>query len=154
MGQARALIGRLAPSPTGVLHLGNARSFLLAWLSIRSRGGRLLLRIEDIDGPRVRSGAIESSIEDLQWLGLDWDGEIQLQSSQRARHDQVLADLIGAGFAYPCVCTRKEVEEAASAPHENSVETSRSIPVPAEVVGAASSRRGRRRAETAPSASP
>jgi glutamyl-tRNA synthetase len=121
MGQARALIGRLAPSPTGVLHLGNARSFLLAWLSIRSRGGRLLLRIEDIDGPRVRSGAIESSIEDLQWLGLDWDGEIQLQSSQRARHDQVLADLIGAGFAYPCVCTRKEVEEAASAPHESSV---------------------------------
>ena len=65
--------GRLAPSPTGVLHLGNARSFLLAWLDLRNRSGEVLLRIEDLDGPRVRSGASEAAIEDLEWLGLDWD---------------------------------------------------------------------------------
>ena len=117
--RSRPLIGRLAPSPTGVLHLGNARSFLLAWLSIRSQGGQLWLRIDDIDGPRVRSGAIESSIEDLQWLGLDWDGEVQIQSDRLPRHQQVLDTLIEAGLAYPCVCTRSEVEEAATAPHES-----------------------------------
>ncbi|MDE0960774.1 MAG: tRNA glutamyl-Q(34) synthetase GluQRS [Planctomycetota bacterium] len=116
----RPLIGRLAPSPTGVLHLGNARSLLLAWLSIRSGGGQLWLRIEDIDGPRVRSGAIESCLEDLQWLGLDWDGDVQIQSERLSRHQQVLDDLLDAGLAYPCVCTRSEVEEAASAPHESS----------------------------------
>ncbi len=113
------LVGRLAPSPTGVLHLGNARSFLLAWLSLRSRGGTVLLRIEDIDGPRVRSESIDSCIEELQWLGLDWDGPIVMQSDRRKRHDQVLDDLLREGHAYPCVCTRKEVEEAASAPHES-----------------------------------
>jgi glutamyl-tRNA synthetase len=113
-----AVTGRLAPSPTGVLHLGNARTFLLAWLSVRSRGGRLWLRIEDIDGPRVKAGAAADAIEDLRWLGLDWDGEPMVQSHRLAVYADAAAKLLASGLAYPCVCTRKEVEEAASAPHE------------------------------------
>src|SRR5689334_24824994 len=65
--------GRLAPSPTGAQHIGNARTYLLAWLSIRSRGGKVILRIEDIDSPRVKHGAAQQAIDDLHWLGLDWD---------------------------------------------------------------------------------
>ncbi|HEX5051575.1 MAG TPA: tRNA glutamyl-Q(34) synthetase GluQRS [Planctomycetota bacterium] len=112
-------VGRLAPSPTGALHLGNARTFLLAWLSIRSRGGTLPLRIEDIDGPRVKSGAAAQVIEDLRWLGLDWDGEPVLQSERLPLYAEAAARLVARGLAYPCVCTRREVEEAASAPHES-----------------------------------
>ena len=111
------VVGRLAPSPTGVLHLGNARTFLLAWLSVRSRGGTLLLRIEDIDGPRVKAGATEQAIEDLRWLGLDWQGEVLVQSSRRMLYHAAAQRLVDLGLAYPCVCTRKEVDEAASAPH-------------------------------------
>src|SRR5437868_7239856 len=73
MANDKTLTGRLAPSPTGAQHVGNARTSLLAWLSIRSRGGRVILRIEDIDSPRVKRGAAEQAIEDLRWLGLDWD---------------------------------------------------------------------------------
>ncbi len=115
--EADAPIGRLAPSPTGVLHLGNARSFLLAWLDLRRRGGLVHLRIEDIDGPRVRAGAAEEALEDLAWLGLDWDSEPVLQSSFASAHEQALQHLRGRGEVYPCVCTRKDVEQAASAPH-------------------------------------
>ena len=114
-------MGRLAPSPTGVLHLGNARTFLLAWLSVRARGGTLLLRIEDIDGPRVKAGAVEQTLEDLQWLGLDWDGEVVLQTERGERYRAAAQRLVDAGLAYPCICTRKEVDEAASAPHEGGV---------------------------------
>jgi glutamyl-tRNA synthetase len=112
------VVGRLAPSPTGALHLGNARTFLLAWLQVRSRGGTLLLRIEDIDGPRIKSGAMAATIEDLRWLGLDWDGEIVVQSERLARYRAAAEQLLARGLAYPCVCTRSEIEEAASAPHE------------------------------------
>ena len=119
MGSASGtIVGRLAPSPTGVLHLGNARTFLLAWLSARSRGGTVLLRIEDIDGPRIKAGATAQTIEDLRWLGLDWDGEVFEQSSRRALYRAACQRLLDAGLAYPCVCSRKEVDEAASAPHE------------------------------------
>lgn len=111
-------MGRLAPSPTGALHLGNARTFLLAWLSVRSRGGTLLLRIEDIDGPRIKPEAAQQTVEDLCWLGLDWDGEIVVQSERRERYAAAAARLVAAGLAYPCVCTRSEIEGAASAPHE------------------------------------
>src|SRR6266513_5536879 len=72
-GEVTAPIGRLAPSPTGAQHVGNARTYLIAWLAARSRGGRLALRIEDIDSPRVKPGAAEQAVEDLRWLGLDWD---------------------------------------------------------------------------------
>jgi len=112
------VVGRLAPSPTGVLHLGNARTFLLAWLSVRSRGGRILLRIEDIDGPRVKVGATDRAIEDLRWLGLDWDGEAVVQSNRQERYSAAVERLMGRGLVYPCVCSRKEVEQSASAPHE------------------------------------
>src|SRR5207237_1022284 len=66
-------VGRLAPSPTGAQHIGNARTYLIAWLSARSRGGRVVLRIEDIDSPRIKPRAAEQACEDLSWLGLDWD---------------------------------------------------------------------------------
>lgn len=112
-------MGRLAPSPTGSLHLGNARTFLLAWLSVRSRGGTLLLRIEDIDGPRVKPATVAQAIEDLRWLGLDWDGESVLQSDRLAHYAAAARRLCERGLAYPCTCTRREVEEAASAPHES-----------------------------------
>src|SRR5262245_12674919 len=65
--------GRLAPSPTGAQHVGNARTYLIAWLAARSQNGRLLLRIEDIDSPRIKHGAAEQACDDLHWLGLDWD---------------------------------------------------------------------------------
>ncbi len=120
-------VGRLAPSPTGVLHLGNARSFLFAWLSMRKQGGKLLLRIEDLDGPRVRQGATESAIEDLQWLGLDWDDEIRIQSQFRQHHEAALSELVKQKVAYPCVCTRREIEEAASAPHESKLPPSEMV---------------------------
>ena len=114
-------MGRLAPSPTGVLHLGNARTFLLAWLSVRARGGTLLLRVEDIDGRRVKAGAVDQTLEDLQWLGLDWDGEPLLQTARREHHRAAAQQLVDDGLAYPCVCTRREIDEAASAPHEGDV---------------------------------
>src|SRR2546421_13082802 len=75
-------VGRLAPSPTGAQHIGNARTYLIAWLSARSRGGRVLLRIEDIDSPRVKAGAAAEASEDLRWLGLDWDGEPVVQTDR------------------------------------------------------------------------
>jgi len=110
--------GRLAPSPTGVLHLGNARSFLLAWLDIRARGGEIILRIEDLDGPRIKTGAAQAAIEDLQWLGLDWDEGPFTQRDNTAVYQAALEDLKNTSQVYPCKCSRKDVEQAASAPHE------------------------------------
>src|SRR6476469_4372120 len=108
---------RLAPSPTGALHLGNARTFLVNWLMARQRGWRILLRIEDIDGPRVKAGADRQAVEDLRWLGLDWDEGPVYQSSRLAAYWEAAGRLLEAGGASPCVCSRKEVEVAASAPH-------------------------------------
>lgn len=110
-------VTRLAPSPTGALHLGNARTFLVTWLLARQRGWRVTMRIEDIDGPRVRRGAAEQAIDDLRWLGLDWDDGPLLQSSRLDAHRAAIDHLLSTGHAYPCVCTRSEVERAASAPH-------------------------------------
>jgi len=123
------VIGRLAPSPTGALHLGNARSFLLAWLSVRRQGGKLLMRIEDIDSPRVKPWAREQTLNDLRWLGLDWDCGPDvggphagyIQSERVRRYSEVLQHLIDAQVIYPCTCTRREVAEAASAPHEQTL---------------------------------
>lgn len=102
-----------------MLHLGNARTFLLTWLDVRARGGTLLLRIEDIDGPRVRAGAESQALDDLRWLGLDWDGEPLRQSEHFTLYRSHVDALCARSLAYPCTCTRKEVEDAASAPHED-----------------------------------
>ncbi|WP_254511665.1 tRNA glutamyl-Q(34) synthetase GluQRS [Anatilimnocola floriformis] len=118
-------IGRLAPSPTGAQHVGNARTFLLAWLSARSRAGRLILRMEDIDSPRIKVGAAQQAVEDLRWLGLDWDagpdiGGPQFSYVQTERlnlYQAALQQLKDRELIYPCTCTRSEVAAAASAPH-------------------------------------
>lgn len=111
------VVGRLAPSPTGAQHIGNARTYLLAWLSARSQGGEVRLRIEDIDSPRVKAGAAEQALEDLRWLGLDWDGEPVVQTVRLARYEQALRMLRDQERIYPCSCTRSDIERAASAPH-------------------------------------
>lgn len=110
--------GRLAPSPTGHLHLGHARSFLLAWWHARSRGGRIVLRLEDLDVERVKPGMLDGTLRDLEWLGLDWDGEIVIQSAHAEAFEAAVATLLERGIAYPCVCTRKEIAQAQSAPHD------------------------------------
>ena len=117
-------IGRLAPSPTGAQHLGNARTFLVAWLACRQAGGKLLLRIEDLDTPRTKLGAAEQAVEDLRWLGLDWDASnheqsFTVQSNREERYSQILEHLKERNLVYPCTCSRSEVEQAASAPHES-----------------------------------
>jgi glutamyl-tRNA synthetase len=111
------VVGRLAPSPTGAQHIGNARTYLLAWLSVRSRGGRLILRIEDIDSPRVKAGADKAIMDDLHWLGLDWDEGPYYQTRRLPLYQEALAKLQQKELVYPCTCTRSDVEQAASAPH-------------------------------------
>src|SRR5215471_20091601 len=101
---------RLAPSPTGALHLGNARTFLVNWLLARQNGWRIVLRIEDLDGPRIKAGAAAQLIDDLQWLGLDWDEGPIYQSTRRDKYATAVRQLLESGRAYACVCTRKEVE--------------------------------------------
>ncbi|WP_019144561.1 tRNA glutamyl-Q(34) synthetase GluQRS [Aeromicrobium massiliense] len=107
--------GRYAPSPSGDLHVGNLRTALLAWLFARSTGRDFLVRVEDID--RVRPGSAERQLEDLRALGLDWDGEPLLQSTRTDVHVAAIARLAEAGLTYECFCTRREIAEAASAPH-------------------------------------
>lgn len=117
--------GRLAPSPTGALHLGNARSFMIAWLSVRSRGGKLVLRMEDLDHPKNKPGAAAAALEDLRWLGFDWDEGPDLggphapytQTARTELYAQALERLRAQGLVYPCVCTRRDVEAGQSAPH-------------------------------------
>jgi glutamyl-tRNA synthetase len=99
------------------LHLGNARTFLVNWIMARQMGWRVLLRIEDIDGPRIKRGADRGVIEDLRWLGVDWDEGPVYQSGRLAGYRDAVDRLLMVGKAYACVCSRKEVEAAASAPH-------------------------------------
>jgi glutamyl-tRNA synthetase len=110
-------VGRLAPSPTGAQHVGNARTYLIAWLSARSQGGRVVLRIEDIDSPRVKPGAAEQALEDFRWLGLDWDSGPVVQSQRLPLYEDAFKQLQLGELVYPCTCTRADVERAASAPH-------------------------------------
>ena len=114
------MAGRFAPTPSGRMHLGNAFAMLAAWLSARSRHEPIYLRIEDIDTPRVLPGADRMSMDDLTWLGLDWDGEPVYQSARQAVYDAVferLRSLDGDALLYPCFCSRAEIR-AASAPQE------------------------------------
>jgi glutamyl-tRNA synthetase len=116
------VVGRLAPSPTGHLHLGHARSFLLAWWSARSQDGRVVLRIEDLDVQRCRQEFIADCLRDLEWLGLDWDVGPRLQSSGLEEILATAEKLTHDGLAYPCVCSRSDVKASASAPQDGVTE--------------------------------
>lgn len=111
--------GRFAPSPTGPLHVGNLRTALLAWLFARSSAGRFLLRIEDLEARPDNVIHEANQRRDLTALGLDWDGPVLRQIERRTRHEGALADLERAGLTYPCYCSRREVREAAAAPHRH-----------------------------------
>lgn len=115
------IVTRFAPSPTGRLHLGHAFSALLAHDFARSRDGAFLLRIEDIDPGRSRSEHVDAIIEDLAWLGIEWDGEIIFQSERLGLYREALDRLKSAGLVYPCFCTRSaiaaEIAASAAAPH-------------------------------------
>lgn len=121
----RSYRGRFAPSPTGDLHLGSAATALVTWLAAREVSGRLLLRIEDLDGPRVVAGSAERHAEDLHWLGLDWDdgpdrgGDVgpYRQSERSAHYEAAVRHLGERGLLYFCDCSRAEVARIASAPH-------------------------------------
>jgi glutamyl-tRNA synthetase len=99
------------------LHLGNARTFLATWLLARQRGWRIVLRIEDLDGPRLKRGADMQAIDDLRWLGLDWDEGPIHQSARAAEYRQATDRLMERDDSYPCTCSRREAQLAASAPH-------------------------------------
>jgi glutamyl-Q tRNA(Asp) synthetase len=110
-------VTRFAPSPTGRLHLGHAYSALKAHDFARARGGRFLLRIEDIDQGRSREAFVNAIVEDLAWLGLDWERPIRRQSEHLADYAAALDRLQSMGLVYPCFCTRADIAAAASAPH-------------------------------------
>jgi glutamyl-Q tRNA(Asp) synthetase len=116
-----AVVTRFAPSPTGELHLGSAYSAWTGWHRARHAGGRFLVRIEDIDIRRCRREFEQSMLEDLRWLGFDWDGEVRRQSEHFADYGRVLDQLDERGLVYPCFCSRadivREVAASANAPH-------------------------------------
>lgn len=118
---ASGVVGRLAPSPTGHLHLGNAWAFLLAWLACRQAGGTLLLRLEDIDPDRSTDAYARDLMDDLRWIGLFWDGEPVIQSTRHGLYEAAIARLTAQGQVYPCYCTRRDLREQlqqlAGAPH-------------------------------------
>ena len=108
---------RLAPSPTGALHLGNARSFLIAWAMARSAGWRIVLRIEDLDSPRTKPGADRDAIDCLSWLGMDWDEGPAYQAHDLTPYTEAMRTLAAQGAVFSSALTRAEIESAASAPH-------------------------------------
>ena len=118
MNNRSSVCGRFAPSPTGRMHLGNVFSALLSWLSARAQGGTWLLRIEDIDPQRSRHEYADMLMDDLQWLGLEWDGEPCWQSRRGDIYARYLQQLTDAGLIYPCYCTRADIL-ATQAPHES-----------------------------------
>jgi glutamyl-Q tRNA(Asp) synthetase len=111
------IVTRFAPSPTGYLHLGHAFSALVAWCRACHSGGRFLLRLEDIDTARCKPEFAQAILEDLTWLGLDWDGEIRVQSQHLAEYRAVLDQLAARELLYPCFCTRADIQQSAAAPH-------------------------------------
>ncbi|HET7882876.1 MAG TPA: glutamate--tRNA ligase family protein, partial [Acetobacteraceae bacterium] len=112
-----SIVTRFAPSPTGYLHLGHAFSAHDASRRAREAGGRFLLRLEDIDRTRCRPEFANAIIEDLAWLGLDWDGEVRVQSQHLPEYRATLDALEARGLLYPCFCTRADIQQSANAPH-------------------------------------
>jgi glutamyl-tRNA synthetase len=104
------IVTRFAPSPTGYLHIGGARTALFNWLYARGRGGKFLLRIEDTDRERSTPEATAAILKGLTWLGLDWDGDVTSQFEGRARHAEVAHEMLARGAAYKCFCTQDEIE--------------------------------------------
>jgi glutamyl-tRNA synthetase len=107
--------GRFAPSPSGELHVGNLRTAILAWLFARSTGRKFLLRVEDLD--RARSGAEAEQLRDLAAVGVTWDGGVVRQTARGSLYAAAISRLEAAGLTYECFCTRREIQEAPSAPH-------------------------------------
>ena len=118
-----ARVTRLAPTPSGALHVGNARTFLVNWALARHEGWTIVLRLEDLDLGRVKPGAHEAAIADLRWLSLDWDGDPLVQSSDLAPYRAALASLAAKGLTFRCDRSRGEIRVAASAPHAEDGET-------------------------------
>src|SRR5213075_3539305 len=106
-----SVVTRFAPSPTGFLHIGGARTALFNWLYAKKRGGKMLLRIEDTDRERSTEPAIAAILDGLRWLELDWDGDVIYQFSRAARHREVAESLLAAGKAYRCYATPEELDE-------------------------------------------
>jgi glutamyl-Q tRNA(Asp) synthetase len=117
LGAYSMTVTRFAPSPTGHLHLGHAHSALVGWHRARAESGRFLLRIEDIDPARCRPEFEAAILEDLGWLGLDWDGAVRRQSDHLADYQAALDRLRDMGLLYPCFCSRKDIAAAVAAPH-------------------------------------
>lgn len=109
-------IGRFAPTPSGRMHMGNLFAALLAWLSIRSKDGLLILRMEDLDTQRTNSGYADVLRRDLEWLGLTWDRETEPQSRRTAQYEAVFEELNARGLLYPCYCSRNRLHSV-NAPH-------------------------------------
>ncbi len=105
-----SVVVRFAPSPTGFLHIGGARTALFNWLYARHHKGKFLLRIEDTDRARSTQEAVDAIIQGMKWLGLDWDGEVVMQSERMARHAEVARQLLAQGRAYHCYCTPEELD--------------------------------------------
>lgn len=114
-----AYVGRLAPSPTGRLHLGHARTFALAARRAREQGGRLLMRIDDLDRERCRPEFAAAALQDLAWLGLQWEEPVIVQSRRLDRYLAALSRLHASGVIFPCYRSRKDLASALHAPHEN-----------------------------------
>lgn len=108
---SETVVTRFAPSPTGFLHIGGARTALFNWLYARAKGGTMLLRIEDTDRQRSTPEAIDAIIDGLKWLGIDWSGDVIYQFARAERHREAVEQMIAAGRAYPCFATAQELEE-------------------------------------------
>src|ERR1700743_362796 len=108
---AEQVVTRFAPSPTGFLHIGGARTALFNWLYARKHGGKMLLRIEDTDRERSTDAAIAAILDGLRWLELDWDGDVIYQFSRAARHREVAEQLLAAGKAYHCYASPEQLDE-------------------------------------------
>jgi glutamyl/glutaminyl-tRNA synthetase len=134
MAKSSSYRGRLAPSPTGYLHLGHARTFWMAWQRARAAHGKLIFRNEDLDYQRCKPEFVRAMYEDLRWLGLDWDEGFDLasgmsrgsfgpylQSERRRFYLDAWRKLRDTGLIYPCTCSRKDLERALSAPHEETL---------------------------------
>ncbi len=105
------IVTRFAPSPTGFLHIGGARTALFNWLYAKAKGGRMLLRIEDTDRQRSTTEAIDAIIDGLRWMGIDWDGDVIYQFARAERHQAAVAEMLARGNAYPCFATPEELDE-------------------------------------------